>query len=597
MVKIVLAVLLLCVAVNGIKIRSQEHVAGREQMLKYADHLEFLFMNEYNNYTETGVRSKVLTQMFDLMQIDEQFHRNEFDDLPEKYTTATCLVCRAGVGTLLRNRRNGQTEQQLKTSAIDLCKSFSSQSDEVCSGLIDLNFEALVFIVDNRPSLTGNTICSLVLQGECGEPAAELGFTINVSQGSPITQSKSQAVPRSGNDLKIVHITDVHYDPNYLAGSNADCSDPVCCRAKGGIASDPAARAGAWGDFRYCDSPWAAVEDAIRQVKRQHPDVDIVYYTGDIVDHGVWETTIQGNINIMDRTYNLFKSVFGNIPVYPILGNHEAHPTNVFAPSTIQRTTISTQWLYDYSANAWNSWLPASALQTVRRGGYYTVSPFPGFRVIAINNNDCYTFNFWILYSRDEIAEQLQWLHDTLLAAERAGEKVHILAHVPSGEGSCYKPWSREYRRVIDRFHMTISAQFNGHTHLDEFNVFYSSSDARHAVNVAWNGGGTTPYHWVNPNYIMYYVDRQIYEVINVESWIYNLTEANADDSKSPNWFKQFSLKESFELDDLSPATMTKFVDQLAGNKTKLQQYWEYKVKGSDLIMKEGCSKDCLKGL
>lgn len=61
-------------------------------------------------------------------------------------------------------------------------------------------------------------------------------------------------------------------------------------------------------------------------------------------------------------------------------------------------------------------------------------------------------------------------------------------------------------------------------------------------------------------------------EVINVESWIYNLTEANENDSKSPNWFKQFSLKESFELDDLSPATMTKFVDQLAGNKTKLQQ-------------------------
>lgn len=141
MVKNVLAVvLLLCAAVNGIKIRSQEHVDGREKMLKYADHMEVHFMNEYNNYTETGVRSKVLTQMFNMMQIDEKFHRNEFEDLPERYASATCLLCRAGVGTLLRNRRNGQTEEQLKTSAIDLCKSFSSQSDEVCSGLIDLNF-------------------------------------------------------------------------------------------------------------------------------------------------------------------------------------------------------------------------------------------------------------------------------------------------------------------------------------------------------------------------------------------------------------------------------------------------------------------------
>lgn len=87
-----------------------------------------------------------------------------------------------------------------------------------------------------------------------------------------------------------------------------------------------------------------------------------------------------------------------------------------------------------------------------------------------------------------------------------------MLAHVPSGEGSCYKFHSREYRRIIERFHQTISAQFNGHTHLDEFSIFYTAgSNAAHAVSVAWNGGGTTPYHWINPNYILYYVDRQIY--------------------------------------------------------------------------------------
>lgn len=141
MVKNVLTViLLLFAAVNGLKIRSQEHVAGREQMLKYADHMEVQFMNEYNNYTESGVRSKALTQMFNMLQIDKQFYRNEFDDLPEKFASVTCLMCRAGVGTLLRNRRNGQTEEQLKPSAIDLCKSVSSQSDVVCIGLVDLNF-------------------------------------------------------------------------------------------------------------------------------------------------------------------------------------------------------------------------------------------------------------------------------------------------------------------------------------------------------------------------------------------------------------------------------------------------------------------------
>ena len=115
------------------------------------------------------------------------------------------------------------------------------------------------------------------------------------------------------------------------------------------------------------------------------------------------------------------------------------------------------------------------------------------------------------MYSRTEIQASMQWLHNTLLAAERNNEKVHILKHLPSGGGSCYKFWSREYRRVIDRFHMIIGAQFNGHSHRDEFEVFYDSPSASHAVSVAWNGGGATAYHSVNPNYIMYYVDRVHY--------------------------------------------------------------------------------------
>lgn len=75
--------------------------------------------------------------------------------------------------------------------------------------------------------------------------------------------------------------------------------------------------------IQYCDTPWIAVEDTIRRIKNAHPDIDLIYHTGDIVDHGVWETTEAGNRRIMDRVYNLFKEHFGNIPVYSVIGNHE----------------------------------------------------------------------------------------------------------------------------------------------------------------------------------------------------------------------------------------------------------------------------------
>jgi sphingomyelin phosphodiesterase len=103
----------------------------------------------------------------------------------------------------------------------------------------------------------------------------------------------------------------------------------------------------------------------------------------------------------------------------------------------------------------------------------------------------------------------LQWLHDTLLAAERANEKVHILSHIPSN--SCFRFYAREFRRIVDRFHMTISAIFIGHSHREGFNVMYARNSINFAINNVWFGGATTSYSSVNPNYILYYVDRTLF--------------------------------------------------------------------------------------
>jgi hypothetical protein len=189
--------------------------------------------------------------------------------------------------------------------------------------------------------------------------------------------------------------------------------------------------------------------------------------------------------------------------------------------------------------------------------------------------------------------EQLQWFHDTLLAAEQAGEKVHVLVHIPSGEGSCNYIWSREYNRIIERFYRTISAQFTGHTHKDEFNIYYDRKDSVHATGVSWNGGSITPYSHVNPNYAIYYVDNKLFQVNEYESWIFNLTEANLNPGQSPRWFKQYSFKEDFGLKDLSPASLDQLVHSMVRDRKRLHQFWTYKVKGGDPTLEKGCDEDC----
>lgn len=82
--------------------------------------------------------------------------------------------------------------------------------------------------------------------------------------------------------------------------------------------------------------------------------------------------------------------------------------------------------------------MPESAIETIKRGGYYTIPPpteNPKLRIIGMNNIDCDLLNLWKFVSRNAMIDQLQWLHDTLWAAEKNGEKVHILMHLPADEG------------------------------------------------------------------------------------------------------------------------------------------------------------------
>lgn len=38
----------------------------------------------------------------------------------------------------------------------------------------------------------------------------------------------------------------------------------------------------------------------------------------------MWNSSVDGMKNDIEKVYNLMRLVFGNVPLYPILGNHDA---------------------------------------------------------------------------------------------------------------------------------------------------------------------------------------------------------------------------------------------------------------------------------
>ncbi|XP_037951691.1 sphingomyelin phosphodiesterase 1 [Teleopsis dalmanni] len=571
-----------------------------EVLSSISDDIANKFAEEYITFLKTNVETAALRQISKQLSTSHS-KKDLFTQSTAELGAADqfflCTTCRASLNVLTKmflspdGELNGpNAEDDTKKVFLDVCKRLDLQTEEVCSGLFDLNYHSLIYILQNTVADT-RTMCGTLPIRFCQVKHEKFEWSLNVdSTGPVITGPKDEFPNKSDQDLKILHLTDIHFDPEYKSGSLAECPEPLCCRnTPENIDVDK--QAGYWSDYRDCDSPLHMIEDAFDHIKETHEVITYIYHTGDIVPHNVWSTTKDGNQEMITKISQLIYSKFPEIPVYPCIGNHEPHPTNVFG-NELSPNEFSVKWLYEHLYTVWSKWLPDETKETILKGGYYTLSPSKGLRIISLNNNDCYLFNWWIYFDGSYATEQLNWLHETLLAAEKANEYVHILAHIPSGDSDCWTVWSREYNRIIERFSHIIGGIFNGHTHKNEINVHYTADN--HAIGLSWNGGSLTSYSYKNPNYKIYDVDPIKLQVVDEETWIFNLTEANVFGAeKKPVWYKAYQFSKEF-TNDLSPAGIDALLEKFAENPELLRKYWQHKITLGDPSLQKGCDNKCL---
>jgi sphingomyelin phosphodiesterase len=55
----------------------------------------------------------------------------------------------------------------------------------------------------------------------------------------------------------------------------------------------------------------------------------MVFFTGDMPPHDIWQQTVEGNLAIIDQAMSTLQSYFPNKTVLTVFGNHEPHPLNV----------------------------------------------------------------------------------------------------------------------------------------------------------------------------------------------------------------------------------------------------------------------------
>lgn len=513
------------------------------------------------------------------------------------WRNVTCSFCKALFTVVDIALVSEANEERVAWLLAEVCVKLHLAEEQVCRQITELFRQDFIRALQES-YLWPSEACGILLGSDCGhfDIYAPWNITLPPVPKPPVIPPSP---PKPGSPRnRILFLTDVHWDREYAEGSSADCKEPLCCRNQSQQPPGHHRGAGFWGTYGKCDLPLRTVESMLQNVAEAGP-WDWVYWTGDIPAHNVWaQTRSQQLLELVTVTRLIQKYLGPNVMVYPAVGNHESTPVNSFPPPFIHGNR-SSAWLYDAMAQDWAPWLPPQALQTLKEAGFYTVQIQPGLRLVSLNMNFCARENFWLMVNSTDPANQLQWLVGILQEAENKGEKVHIIGHIPPG--LCLKSWSWNYYHIINRYESTVAGQFFGHTHVDEFQMFYDEETLTRPLGVAFIAPSVTTYVNLNPGFRVYYVDGQYpgssHLVLDHETYILNLTEANnhsrgqaTGPDPNPKWTLLYRATEAYGLSTLFPSDWDVLLKTFWANDQMFQLFWKLYHKGH---ISEPCRDTC----
>ncbi|XP_033105480.1 sphingomyelin phosphodiesterase-like [Anneissia japonica] len=508
-----------------------------------------------------------------------------------------CFACTVAVKEVDNLIKENATKEEVAKLATDICKLLKIESDRVCDYVVK-EFVPEIFGVAVGAVITPDEVCSRLLGNSCGNPY-DPGSVWNVTfpdvPKPPVIPPKP---PKDGSPtLRILHLTDLHYDRRYKAGSNAECGEPLCCRDNDGPPAEGVAGAGLWGDYRYCDTPKWLIINLLEHLSKNEK-FDAIYLTGDLPAHNVWNQTREDEIEILNEITAMLLKYFPKTRIFPSVGNHESAPVNSFPPPYVTgKEAIS--WLYDAFTKAWIDtahWLPEDTRPTIKQGGYYATEFYPGLLVVSLNMNMCNTENWWLLINETDPAGELQWLISTLQQAENKNQKVHILGHIAPGSGDCLKWWSWNYYKIVNRYESTITGQYFGHTHIQSLEVMYDLTNTSRPLNVVHMPGSVTTYKHLNPGYRVCLMDGNYngssWMMLDYNNTILNLTDANL--TNKPVWQFAYNPKVEYGMKNLFPEDWNDFVQRMKTDRPLFDKFRKHLYKSNE---HGSCDESCRAGM
>eukprot|EP01101_Sappina_pedata_P006065 TRINITY_DN2926_c0_g1_i2.p1 TRINITY_DN2926_c0_g1~~TRINITY_DN2926_c0_g1_i2.p1 ORF type:complete len:566 (+),score=196.98 TRINITY_DN2926_c0_g1_i2:28-1725(+) len=502
-----------------------------------------------------------------------------------------CPTCIAAIDSLKLLIQSNKSVDEIEDIVRDVCIDFKLPDyrnyQEVCAGVVK-EFGPEVVEILLMKFVDSKRICQDLKY--CPRSDSEgIQDKISYVDRSHLQKQKQndiswQKAKSSESSKYFFQITDIHVDFDYKVGSVIDCGLPLCCRD--GIGGTPDNTTGLFGSYQDCDIPTTVVEYFLSFMTdiSQQLDVEYVFWTGDSTPHDVWEETQDMQLGRLQEMTNMIAAASPNVAVYPCFGNHDTFPVDQFAD------TPQNKWLMSNVTAMWKQWIPKDSQKTMLKGGYYDALIENGLRLISMNTMYCDSNNFWLWLDVDDPTGQLAWMQSVLAQAQSNGEKVWIIGHIPPGDGGCHSDYWQVYYNMISQYNETIVGQFFGHTHRDMFMVFNEQTDDLTPIGAAFVAPSMTTYGGINPSIRLFEYDSDSKQLLDFTQYFFNLTQANQDGHIVIE--KEYSMRETYGIADLSPASMKSLIAKLDSNDALFQQFYQ-QITALAPVNPSVCEGDC----
>ena len=420
----------------------------------------------------------------------------------------------------------------------------SKLDDRVCDGAID-HYGDIVVDAFLKRFLNGDFVCTLLkICTDTTDYESIDDYAKKILGDKPEKKEREIVFRKNEEDYyKVLQVTDIHLDMEYKEGTVANCNLPLCCRELHDDDLVPVKQifAGFYGTTGKCDSNMETVRAFAAKAKELNPDY--IMFTGDNIAHSVWLVTQEEVIKATKMQIEAIQEQFGmDTPIYPAIGNHEKAPVDEFHGEEKE--------LLEGLADIFKPYLSDEAYETFRKYGYYSMLVKDNLRIISINCLLCDSMNFNLLYDFTQTKAMFTWLEKVLSEAEKNGEVVHIMNHIPMESTQHTIQCSWRLKILLDRYQNIVKGLFSGHSHSEYLSMIHEYYNETVPTHVNYICSGLTTYSEYQPSFRIYLVDKKELYVQDFIQYRMNLIESN--EKREPVWFNPYNATELFNVTSLN---------------------------------------------